>query len=97
MLFSPYLLQCIFLDCIITMPSHCSYIPPYISVGNLIQFINTKVGRQEEDELYIYIQNELVAAKDSKMASIYQEYREDDYFLYLAYYERNIYETESKP
>ncbi len=62
-----------------------------ITVGNLIQFINTKVGRSEDDTLYIYIQNEIIAAKDCTMAKMYQEYREDDYFLYLAFYERNIY------
>lgn len=65
------------------------------AVGNLIQFINSKIRRSEEDVLFIYVQNEIITAKDSTMAKIYQEYREDDYFLYLAYYERNLYDIDA--
>ena len=57
-----------------------------------MQFINTKVGRGESEVLHIYIQNELIAAKECTMAKIYQEYREDDYFLYLAFFEKNLYD-----
>lgn len=35
----------------------------------------------------------MVAAEDSELASLFQEYREDDYFLYLAYYEEMIYNS----
>ena len=52
--------------------------------------------RPESEPLYIYVKNELVASKESTMAELYQEYREDDYFLYVAYYEKNLYESESR-
>ena len=41
--------------------------------------------------MYIYANSELVVSKGSVIAEVYQEYREDDFFLYLGYYEENVY------
>ena len=60
-------------------------------VGDLIQFINNKVGRADQAPLFLYVKNEIIVALESTMAELYQEYREDDFFLYLAYYEENIH------
>lgn len=60
-------------------------------MSGLIQFINSEVGRPDQAPLYIYVSNELIVSLDSTMAELYQEYREDDFFLYLAYYEKNIH------
>ena len=56
-----------------------------LAVCDLIQYINSKLaGRSERAPLFIYIENEIVAPASATMAELYQEYREDDYFLYLA-------------
>jgi len=52
------------------------------------------MGRPDCAPLFIYADNEIVASLNSTMAELYQEYREDDYFLYLAYFEENIHSTE---
>ena len=63
-----------------------------MTVRDLIQYINSKLpGRSDHAPLFIYIENEIVAPAETTMAELYQEYREDDYFLYLAYYEENPY------
>ena len=61
------------------------------TVGDLIQYINSKMYRPEHAPLFIYVDNEIIVSRESTMAELYQEYREDDYFLYLAYYEENKY------
>ena len=68
-----------------------------LTVCDLIQYINNKLpGRSEHAPLYIYIENEIIAPREATMAALYQEYREDDYFLYLAYYEENHYQDKTK-
>ena len=67
------------------------------TVCDLIQYINSKLpGRSEHAPLFIYIESEIIAPREATMAQLYQEYREDDYFLYLAYYEENHYQDKSK-
>ena len=46
--------------------------------------------------MFIYAHNELVTSKFSVIAEIYQEFREDDYFLYLGYYEENLYADKAR-
>ena len=41
--------------------------------------------------MFIYAHNELVVSKGNVIAEVYQEYRDDDFFLYLGYYEENMY------
>ena len=67
-----------------------------LTVCDLIQYINSKLpGRSEHASLFIFIENEIVAPASATMAELYQEHREDDYFLYLAYYEENPYQDKS--
>jgi hypothetical protein len=68
---------------------------PISAVSGLIQFINNEVGRSDQAPLFIYVKNEIIVSLESTMAELYQEYREDDFFLYLAYYERNIHRNVS--
>lgn len=68
----------------------------YITVCDLVQYINSKLpGRSEHAPLFIYIENEIIAPAEATMAELYQEHREDDYFLYLAYYEENHYQDKA--
>ena len=66
------------------------------TVGDLCQYINSKLNRAEDAPLFIYAHNELVISKLSIIAEIYQEFREDDFFLYLGYYEENMYADKPK-
>ena len=50
------------------------------------------MGRAEHSTLFIYAENEIVLSPASVMSQLYQEYREDDFFLYLGYYEENIHQ-----
>lgn len=65
-------------------------------VADLCQYINSKLNRPEEAAIFIYAHNEIVISKSSIIAEIYQEYREDDFFLYLGYYEENLYADKPK-
>ena len=61
---------------------------------DLSQYINSKLpGRSEHASLFIYIESEIIAPREATMAQLY---REDDYFLYLAYYEENHYQDKTK-
>ena len=81
--------------CIIPCPSILKLFPPPTNllptVGDLCHYINSKLHRTEEAPMYIYANSELVVSKGSVIAEVYQEYREDDFFLYLGYYEENVY------
>ena len=68
----------------------------YPLVTDLTQYINNKMGRPDQAPLYIYVDNEIVVSPENTMAELYQEHREDDFFLYLAYYEENIHTYRSK-
>ena len=62
------------------------------AVSDLCQYINEKTGRPDgHAPLFIYAANEVVLCREAGMAQVYQEYREADLFLYLAYYEENVY------
>ena len=60
---------------------------------DVIQYINDKLQRPKHAPLYLYVDNEIVVAESSSLASLYQEYREDDYFLYLAYFEEMVHSS----
>ena len=71
--------------------SSALHIVHFTTVGDLCHYINGKLNRSEEAPMFIYANNEVVVSKDSIVAEVYQEYREDDFFLYLGYYEENIH------
>lgn len=66
------------------------------TVRDLCLYINDKLKRPSHAPLFIYLDQEIVAANDSELASLFQEYRENDYFLYLTYYEEMIYSTSNQ-
>ena len=65
------------------------------TVGDLCQYVNSKLERSDQAPLYMYADNEIVTSKQSVIAEVYQEYRENDFFLYLGYFEENIYHKDS--
>ena len=81
-----------------SLPSPPSLPPSPLSptVGDLCQYVNSKLNRSEQAPLFIYANNEIVTSLQSVIAEIYQEFREDDFFLYLGYYEENIYADKAK-
>lgn len=82
-------------DIVIGAQIICSALSPR-AVCDLIQYINSKLPcRSEHAPLFVYVDNEIVAPREATMAELYQEYREDDYFLYLAYYEENHYQDKT--
>lgn len=60
------------------------------TVAEVKEFIKGKLDIPQQLPLYFYI-NGLIPSKDSTMGALYQEYREPDYLLYIAYYEENIH------
>ena len=67
--------------------------PPVHSVSDVMEWINQKLKRPHNASLYLYVDNEIVIAPDSPLSRVYQEYRDSDYFLYIAYYELLIHRT----
>ena len=66
------------------------------AVSDVMKYINDKLRRPSHAPLYLYVDNDVVAAPDSTLARLYQEYRDNDYFLYIAYYEELIHYTGEK-
>jgi hypothetical protein len=71
-------------------------LPASSKVSDIVQYINEKLKRPIHAPLYIYVDSDVIAASDSTLARLYQEYRDDDYFLYLSYFEELIYNTSEK-
>lgn len=66
------------------------------TVKDIIEWINEKLRRPYNAPLYLYVDNEVVVDTGSTLSSVYQEYRDDDYYLYIAYYETLIHRTDHK-
>jgi len=63
------------------------------TVAEVIEFIKGKLGYSQLPQqvpLYFYI-NGIIPSMTSTMGELYQEYREQDYLLYIAYCEENIH------
>ena len=56
--------------------------------------MNEKLRRPSHAPLYLYVDNEIVASENSSLARLYQEFRDNDYFLYIAYHEELIRSTD---
>eukprot|EP00731_Ephydatia_muelleri_P015394 Em0008g1114a len=65
--------------------------PSSVSVGDLCTYLNGKLKRSDNAPLYIYVAKDTLLSRLTSIDEVYQEYRDDDYFLYLAYYEVNIH------
>ena len=78
-----------FLDYVI-LQQNCNFICS--TVAEVKEFIKGKLDIPQQLPLYFYI-NGLIPSKDSTMGALYQEYREPDYLLYIAYYEENIHQN----
>ncbi len=59
-----------------------------------MEWINVKLRRPLTAPLYLYVDNEVVVAPNSTLSRVYQEYRDSDYYLYIAYYELLIHRTD---
>lgn len=63
-------------------------------VSDVVKYINEKLRRPPHAPLYLYVDNEVIASENSSLARLYQEFRDNDYFLYVAYHEESIRSTD---
>lgn len=61
------------------------------TVGDLCTYLNRKLKRSDNAPLYIYVAKDVIVSRLTSIDEVYQECRDDDYFLYVAYSEINIH------
>ncbi len=66
------------------------------AVKDIMDWINEKLRRPTNAPLYLYVDNDIVVAPNSTLSRVYQEYRDSDYYLYIAYYEVLVHKNENK-
>uniref|UniRef100_A0A1B0C499 Uncharacterized protein n=1 Tax=Glossina palpalis gambiensis TaxID=67801 RepID=A0A1B0C499_9MUSC len=66
-------------------------VPNDLTIGQFYFLIRKRIQLRPEDALFFFINN-VIPPKAATMGSLYQEYHEEDYFLYIAYSDENVYE-----
>ncbi|XP_058794760.1 gamma-aminobutyric acid receptor-associated protein-like [Phymastichus coffea] len=65
-------------------------VPTDLTVGQFYFLIRKRIHLRPEDALFFFVNN-TVPATNSTMGALYQEHREEDCFLYIAYSDENVY------
>uniref|UniRef100_A0A1A9UWQ7 Uncharacterized protein n=1 Tax=Glossina austeni TaxID=7395 RepID=A0A1A9UWQ7_GLOAU len=68
-------------------------VPNDLTIGQFYFLIRKRIQLRPEDALFFFINN-VIPPKAATMGSLYQEYHEDDYFLYIAYSDENVFEKD---
>ena len=69
-------------------------VPAELTVGQFYFLIRKRVRLAPEDALFFFVNNS-IPPTSATMGSIYQTYRDDDSFLYIAYSDESVYGRQS--
>jgi GABA(A) receptor-associated protein len=69
-------------------------VPKEFTVGNLIYSIRKNLVLSEEKSIFIFIDNILPRSND-RLVDLYNEYRDDEMFLYIVYCHENTFGCET--
>lgn len=70
-------------------------VPKDFTVGNLIYSIRKNIVVSQEKSIFIFIDNNVIPRSTDRIIDIYNEYRDDDMFLYIVYCHENTFGAES--
>lgn len=65
-------------------------VPSELTVGQFYFLIRKRIQLRPEDTLWFFVNN-CIPPTSYTMGSLYQEYHEDDYFLYIAFSDESVY------
>lgn len=65
-------------------------VPSDLTVGQFYFLIRKRIHLRPEDALFFFVNN-VIPPTSATMGTLYQEHHEEDYFLYIAYSDENVY------
>ncbi|PNF39469.1 Gamma-aminobutyric acid receptor-associated protein [Cryptotermes secundus] len=65
-------------------------VPSDLTVGQFYFLIRKRIHLRPEDALFFFVNN-VIPPTSATMGSLYQEHHEEDFFLYIAYSDENVY------
>jgi len=65
-------------------------VPSDLTVGQFYFLIRKRIHLRPEEALFFFVNN-TIPPTSATMGSIYQEYHEEDFFLYIAYSDESVY------
>jgi len=65
-------------------------VPSELSVGQFYFLIRKRIQLRAEDALFFFVNN-AIPPTSATMGSLYQEHHEEDFFLYIACSDENVY------
>jgi len=65
-------------------------VPSELCVGQFYQLIRKRIQLRPEDALFFFVNNAMPQTSGT-MGTLYQEHHEEDFFLYMAYSDENVY------
>ncbi|XP_050546795.1 gamma-aminobutyric acid receptor-associated protein [Daktulosphaira vitifoliae] len=65
-------------------------VPSDLTVGQFYFLIRKRVHLRPEDALFFFVNN-VIPPTSATMGSLYNDHREEDFFLYIAYSDENVY------
>ncbi|OQR66778.1 gamma-aminobutyric acid receptor associated protein [Tropilaelaps mercedesae] len=65
-------------------------VPSDLCVGQFYLLIRKRIQLRAEDALFFFVNN-TIAPTSSTMGALYQEHHEEDFFLYIAFSDENMY------
>ena len=60
-------------------------LPADLTVGQFVYVIRKRIVLNQEKALYVFIQNKILPPTAAMMSTIYEQYKDDDGFLYISY------------
>lgn len=65
-------------------------VPTDLTVGQFYFLIRKRIQLRPEEAIFFFIHN-MVPPTSSTMGSLYNQYRDEDFFLYVHYSDENVY------
>ena len=65
--------------------------PKAFTVGEVLSVIRSKLNLTREQGLVLMASGKYILKQNTSIAEVYEQYRDEDGFLYLLYAEENIY------
>lgn len=66
-------------------------VPKEFTVGNLIYSIRKNLVVSADRSIFIFVDNNVLPRSNDSIVDIYNEYRDDDMFLYIVYCHENTF------
>lgn len=65
-------------------------VPSDLTVGQFYFLIRKRIHLRPEDALFFFVNN-VIPPTSATMYNLYQEHRDEDFFLYIAYSDESVY------